>query len=207
MPRFLLPLGFFALLACAACSDQFNRALPRRSSRPSLVQPLYFTQAPDARNVAATGQPYDRMVGLGNDGIRFYWKRDSVTLKVDSVWGVRTGSAELQRFVGRTTLRVAELDDIIVYTAQGVHTAEDPAGVTGLPAAGQDNEMSYFFSRTLGSDVLPLERQHVRRQFENDAAFLNELKRVKWWNALTDYSSRHRMYRVNYLYKLAHPKP
>ncbi len=111
-------------------------------------------------------------------------------LKSD-IFGFHECDGRDYRFVGTREYRILEARDVLVYSRR---------------RGGRHTHYQYFFSAGAAGPVLPLTREHLKRAFSNNHAFLDALDHTFRRDAdLTRYDQSHKMFTVNRLLMTSHP--
>jgi hypothetical protein len=119
-------------------------------------------------------------------------------LSKDSIFGYRDCKGNDYRFFENYSYEYQIVEDksIVIYIALLTDPTYSGKGIKVVP--------TYFFSKTLGSEVLPLTINNLKMVFAGDIKFCNMLDgTVNSIEELTTYDYVHKMYKINYLLSLS----
>jgi hypothetical protein len=129
----------------------------------------------------------------------FFWNSSYITvksggikhkLKKSDVFGFRNCVGDLYRFYKNEAYRIAEAGGIYIYSQ-----AQNVTQNKGFKIA-----RVYYFSRSPGSDILPLTCGNLENAYHDNEKFLDKLGRFPCGSKPDEYDTVHNTFKVNYLY-------
>ncbi|HTB07288.1 MAG TPA: hypothetical protein VK806_10085 [Bacteroidia bacterium] len=115
-------------------------------------------------------------------------------LSKDSIFGYRNCKGQDYRFFENHSYeyQIAEAKSIVIYLALLADPTYTGKGIKLAP--------TYFFSKTLNSDIMPLTMSNLKLAFAGNTKFCNMLDgEIKSDKDLSVYDETYKMYRINYL--------
>ncbi len=108
----------------------------------------------------------------------------------DSIFGYRTCKGSNYRFYKayNSEYQVKEVNGMVIYSVLAADQSYSGKGLKMI--------YTYFFSKTLSSDILPLTIANVKKVFADNNTFCNVLNSV---GDISAYDDIHKMYSVNYI--------
>lgn len=114
--------------------------------------------------------------------------------KSDDVWGYKNKDGVFYRKHKNDFLRVEQQDSLIIYSTTTSTIKSNPVA--------RITYKYYYFSKSLHSEVFPLEKKWLLQEFNNNNCFIEKIKHsFKWYQDYSNYDTKRKTYKIVELYK------
>jgi hypothetical protein len=129
----------------------------------------------------------------------FFWNSSYITvktggikhkLKKSDVFGFRSCTGGIYRFYKNEAYCIAEAGGIYIYSQMQNITQNKGFKIARV----------YYFSRSPGSDIIPLTPGNLESAYQDNQKFLDELWRFACGSKAYEFDTIHNTFKVNYLY-------
>lgn len=105
----------------------------------------------------------------------------------DSIWGIMYKDRTLYRYYKDQYYFLRQNSSIQIYSQTN--------------AGYKSSSTSYYFSKSINSEIYSLRWKNIRKQFQNDTCFLRRLdQELKWYQDYSSFDKRNKTYRIVQFY-------